>query len=73
MKIRKVIKVIPNSSRTESIGYMSDGTEKIRVHAEPERGKANEALISYIQEREGGRWNIISGKTSSKKILERED
>ncbi|MEI7512070.1 MAG: DUF167 domain-containing protein [Candidatus Uhrbacteria bacterium] len=42
------IKVVPNSSRTEIIGWMSDGALKIKIAAPPVDGKANLELISFL-------------------------
>ncbi len=41
------IKVVPNASRTEIIGWLGDYL-KIRVQAPPEDGKANQAFLKYL-------------------------
>ena len=41
------IKVIPNASRTEVVGWLGD-LLKIRLQAAPENGKANQALIRFL-------------------------
>lgn len=64
------VKVIPRARKTESMWQMDDGTEKIRIKAIPEDGKANEELIRFLSEREPWtRWEIIGWKTSTKKRL----
>lgn len=45
------IKVIPSAQKTESLGFLSDGTEKIRIKSAPENGKANQELIRFLSER----------------------
>ena len=44
------IKAIPGASKTEVKTVMADGTVKIALHAAPEKGKANEALIDFLAE-----------------------
>ncbi len=61
------IKVIPSAQKTESLGFLSDGTEKIRIKSAPENGKANQELIRFLSERAWGRWEILSGKTTKRK------
>ena len=41
------IKVIPNASRTELVGWLGRDL-KIRIQAAPEDGKANKALLKYL-------------------------
>jgi uncharacterized protein (TIGR00251 family) len=68
-----MIKVIPRAKKTESVGFMDDGTEKIRIKSIPEDGKANQELLRFLTERDGGKWTILSGATSTKKLLKREE
>ena len=42
------IRVVPNVSKTEIVGWMTDGCLKIRLAAPPVDGKANQALVSYL-------------------------
>ena len=48
--MRIAVHVQPNASRTEITGVV-EGALKIRLHAPPVDGKANEALISFMAER----------------------
>jgi hypothetical protein len=41
------VKVIPNASRTEVVGWLGEDL-KIRLQAVPENGKANKALIKFL-------------------------
>jgi uncharacterized protein (TIGR00251 family) len=43
------IKVIPNASKTEIVGWEND-VLKVRINASPEKDKANEALISFLSD-----------------------
>lgn len=72
--MRVAVKVLPRSSKNEVIGFMADGTLKVKLTVAPVDGKANAALLVLL----GKYWNcapsalsIVSGKTSSKKIIER--
>ena len=70
------VKVIPKSSKTELTGYLPDGTWKVKVGAEPEKGKAYRALCEFVAERLGvakSRVRVVSGETSHLKRLHIED
>lgn len=66
---RLTVKVIPRAQKTEYVGQMSDSTYKIRLQAVPEDGKANEELLSFLERETGKSWEIVSGWTSTRKIL----
>lgn len=63
------IKVIPRAQRTEIIGTMSDGALKIRLAAVPEDGKANIELCRHLSEVYGKDWEVVSGKTGTRKVV----
>ncbi len=66
------VKVIPKSSKTELVGYLPDGTWKIKVAAAPEKGKANRALVEFLSEHlkvPKSRIHIMSGETSQLKRI----
>jgi uncharacterized protein (TIGR00251 family) len=70
------VKVIPKSSTTELVGYLPDGTWKVKVAAAPEKGKANRALCEFLAERLGiakSRIRIVSGETSQLKRIRVDD
>jgi uncharacterized protein len=70
------VKVIPKSSKTELAGYLPDGTWKVKVAAAPEKGKANQALISFLAGHLGvarSRIRIVSGETSQHKRIHVEE
>ncbi|HVM90486.1 MAG TPA: DUF167 domain-containing protein [Verrucomicrobiae bacterium] len=67
-----VVRVIPNSSKTEFVGWMSDGCLKIKIAAPPVDGKANQELISFLAKTldiPKNQIEIVSGQTSKKKRL----
>jgi len=41
------IKAIPNAPRSEVVGWLGDAL-KVKVHAPPVEGKANEALCTFL-------------------------
>jgi len=66
------VKVEPRSSQKGIAGLLGD-TVKIRLHAAPVGGGANEELINIISEEFGIRKKsirIIQGKTSRNKTIE---
>ncbi len=66
------VKVIPKSSKTELVGYLPDGTWKIKVAAAPEKGKANRALLEFLAAHLGmpkSRFHIVAGETSQLKRI----
>lgn len=61
------VKVVPRSARPGIAGFLADGTLKVRLHAPPERGKANAELCDLLARELGvSRQNvtIVSGETS---------
>lgn len=67
------VKIIPRSPRNEFAGELADGTLKIRVAAPPEKGKANDALCSFLAEHYGvpkGSVKILSGHTATLKLVQ---
>ena len=66
------IKVLPKSSKNEIVGWEGD-ILKVRLTAAPEKGKANEALITLLAKEYGvskSSITILKGATSQKKIVE---
>lgn len=47
MPTRIPVRVIPNASKTELIGYV-EGAWKIRLAAPPVEGRANEELVRFL-------------------------
>jgi uncharacterized protein (TIGR00251 family) len=70
-ELRIAVHVQPNASRSEVAGEI-DGALKIRLHAPPVDGKANEVLERFIAERLGLARRAVSvahGHTSRHKLL----
>lgn len=66
------VKVTPSAPRDEIIGFMSDGTLKIRIHAAPEHGKATARLITFLSEElntSEENIELVSGHTNTRKQL----
>lgn len=62
----------PGASRAEIVGRHGDGW-KIRVPAAPERGKANDAVVSLLADTlavDRRSVTLVSGHTSRDKIVE---
>lgn len=66
------IRVQPNASRNEIVGWLDDGSLKIRIQTPPQDGKANKALIAFLAKELGVSKNQISilrGETSRQKVI----
>ena len=65
------VKVSPGAARTKILGVL-DGRLKVAVAAAPEKGKANEELVSFLADQLGVRRravSIASGPASPKKTI----
>lgn len=70
-----IVRVIPNSSRNEIIGWMGDAL-KIKIAAPPVDGKANKELLKFLAKNFQipiTSIRLVSGETSKKKKLELPD
>jgi len=66
-----LIKVIPNSSRTEIVEE-GENFLKIKLKAAPQKGKANAELIKFLAKKFGvarSKIEIVRGLTSKKKLV----
>jgi uncharacterized protein (TIGR00251 family) len=66
-----VIAVMPNAKKTEVAGVHGDAL-KVRLHAPPVDGKANEALIRYLAARlilPKSAITLLHGQTARRKLL----
>lgn len=64
------VKVIPRASKNEIVGFLQDGSLKVKLCAVPEKGKANAELCDVLAawlgvSRRGV--SIVSGETSHRK------
>jgi uncharacterized protein (TIGR00251 family) len=65
------VKVVPGASRSRVDGLYGDSL-KVRVSAPPERGKANEAVVSLVAELLGSNEatvEVVAGLTSPRKTI----
>ena len=65
------VKVVPGSSRTRIDGWLGDSL-KIRVTAQPEKGRANEAVRAVLAEALAipkSEISLSSGSSSARKIF----
>jgi uncharacterized protein len=64
--------VIPASKRNQLVGYLADGSLKIKIKAKPIEGRANSEIINFLAglfEIKKSEIDIISGQTSRNKIV----
>lgn len=70
--VRIAVQITPNAKKTEIVGE-TEGMLRIKLHAPPVDGKANEALIRYIADAINVPKSCVSithGFTGRKKLLE---
>ena len=70
--VRIAVQITPNAKKTEVVGE-TEGLLRIKLHAPPVDGKANEALIRYIADAINipqSCVRITHGFTGRKKLLE---
>lgn len=66
------VKVIPNAHKTMLDGFQNE-ILKVRIHAPPDKGKANEALIVFLSDKlkiAKSTIRIVSGHSSRLKKVE---
>lgn len=64
------IRVTPSAALTEIRGLMADGeTWKIRVAAVPEKGRANNEIVHFLEKTFGCRAEIVGGESSKAKLV----
>jgi uncharacterized protein (TIGR00251 family) len=65
------IKVTPNASRNEIVGF-TEGVLHLKIAAPPVRGKANRELTSFLSQALGvskSSVSIVKGQTSRNKVV----
>lgn len=70
--VKLELKIIPGAAQEQVVGMLGDAL-KIRVRAQPERGKANAAVIGVLAKFLGlpeAALTICSGHTSASKVVE---
>lgn len=69
---RITVKVVPGASRDQVVGWLGDAL-KVRVHAPPEKGRANSAvtgLLAGVLGIPARDVSVCAGHTSRVKIIE---
>lgn len=72
MTIKLSVKVVPGTSQNKISGWLGDSL-KVRVRAQPEKGKANKAVLELLAKELDlpvKKLSISSGHASSNKIVE---
>jgi uncharacterized protein (TIGR00251 family) len=67
--MRIIVDVIAGS-REETVEQMGEGHYLVKVKAQPKKGKANQAVLKLLKKRFGMQVVLITGATSTTKILE---
>lgn len=65
------VKVLPNAARNEILG-LKNGVWRIKIAAQPDKGKANKELIAYLSETLAVRkdkLSILRGQTCHDKLI----
>ena len=68
---RIAIKAIPNAPRTQLVGWLGDAL-KVKVHAPPVDGRANDALCEFFADALGlprRAISLVHGETSRQKVI----
>lgn len=70
--VRMTVQITPNAKKSEVIGVHEDAL-KIKLHAQPIEGKANEALVRFLADKldvSKSAVSITHGHTSKRKMIE---
>ncbi|MDD3647063.1 MAG: DUF167 domain-containing protein [Candidatus Dojkabacteria bacterium] len=72
MKLK--IRVIPNSSKNQIVGWIDDETLKVKISAPAEKGKANKELLKFLTKelKTGRNIFLVSGFKDRNKLIELE-
>jgi uncharacterized protein (TIGR00251 family) len=66
------IKAVPNAQKSAVVGWLGDAL-KVKIHAPPVEGKANQALCEFLAEQldlPKRAVQLLRGETSRQKIVE---
>lgn len=66
------IKVTPRARKNEIVGFMADGTLKVRVTALPVEGAANDAVVALLASALGipkSQIEIVAGQATTSKLV----
>ena len=66
------LKVVPGARRSQVVGRLGESW-KLRVHAAPERGRANDEVVALLAEILGlaqSEVRVVAGRTTRDKVVE---
>ncbi len=66
------VRVVPNASKAEVVGWLEEAVLKVKVMAPPEGGRANREVIALIARATGiarREVTIVSGEKSRNKVI----
>jgi hypothetical protein len=66
------LKVVPGARRSQVVGRLGESW-KLRVHAAPERGRANDEVVALLAEALGlaqSEVRVVAGRTTRDKVVE---
>jgi len=69
---RLEIRAVPNAPRSEVVGWLGEAL-KVKIHAPPVEGKANEALCSFLAQKLAVPMRavrLLQGDSTRKKLVE---
>lgn len=68
----RIVVDVKAESREEGVEDLGDGRYLVKVKAPRKKGKANSAVLKLLKKHFGRRAIIVSGHTSTRKIIELE-
>ena len=66
------LRVVPGARRSQVVGRLGESW-KLRVHAAPERGRANDEVVALLAETLGlaeSEIRVVAGRTTRDKVVE---
>lgn len=67
-----MVKVITGAKQNEICEFLADGALKLKIHAKPIEGKANQEIIEFLSEKlqvSRADLDIVRGEHSKRKVL----
>jgi uncharacterized protein (TIGR00251 family) len=71
--LKKITVDVKVGSREEGVEDLGEGRYLVKVKAPKKKGKANSAVLKLLQRHFGCRATMVSGHTSTRKIIELEE
>lgn len=71
--MKRITVDVKAGSREEGVEYLGEGRYLVKVKAPKKKGKANSAVLKLLQRHFDCRATIVSGHTSTRKIIELEE